>query len=556
MADAIAVMNQGRIEQLGPPTELYERPATAFVAGLPRRLQPAPRLGHRPAAASGSTRATRSPPTRASARGRVAVGIRPEKIRLGPPGEGDNSLAGTVKETAYVGVATQYVVETGAGTLIVYVQNDGSAALAPARCCGNSQLEPARRLRRRSRRGGFTMTPPLTRRQLLERAALGRRGPDPARVPRRLRRRGQRRRLRRRPPAAARSSSPSTLRFANWQLYIDVDEKTKKRPTLDQFTKKTGVSVDYFEEINSNDEYFGKIQGPLSRGQGIDRDIIVLTDNSRYPGLMVDEGWVEKLDKGAIPNIDNLVDALKKPVLRPRPQLLAAVAVGDDRHRLQREADLDADHLDRPAARGSEAEGQDDASLRDGRHARRRDEGERRRPGRRHRRDVQEGDRPGQGRGRLGPGAPVHRQRLLRAALEGRPDRGALVVGRRRPAPGRQLEPEVGDPEGRRDDLDGQHADPDGRRRLHRLDVHELRLRPEDRRPDRRLRQLRDAGEGRQGGAREDRPGDGGEPARSSRTTRRSRRSRASTRRRSTTRTTSSSGRRCWGRRSAHEQRR
>jgi len=39
----------------------------------------------------------------------------------------DNSLAGTVKETAYVGVATQYVVETGAGTLIVYVQNDGSA---------------------------------------------------------------------------------------------------------------------------------------------------------------------------------------------------------------------------------------------------------------------------------------------------------------------------------------------------------------------------------------------------------------------------------------------
>ena len=109
----------------------------------------------------------------------------------------------------------------------------------------------------------------------------------------------------------------STLRFANWQLYIDVDEKTKKRPTLDQFTKKTGVSVDYFEEINSNDEYFGKIQGPLSRGQGIDRDIIVLTDNSRYPGLMVDEGWAEKLDKSAIPNISNLVDALQKPSFDP-----------------------------------------------------------------------------------------------------------------------------------------------------------------------------------------------------------------------------------------------
>ena len=127
MADAIAVMNRGRIEQLGPPTELYERPATAFVAGLPRRLEPAPRLRHRPAAASGSTRATRSRADPGDRTGRVAVGIRPEKIRLGPPGEGDNSLAGTVKETAYVGVATQYVVETGAGTLIVYVQNDGSA---------------------------------------------------------------------------------------------------------------------------------------------------------------------------------------------------------------------------------------------------------------------------------------------------------------------------------------------------------------------------------------------------------------------------------------------
>ena len=159
------------------------------------------------------------------------------------------------------------------------------------------------------------MTPPLTRRQLLERAALG---GAALTLPGFLAACGggeTRRRPRRRPPAAARSSSPSTLRFANWQLYIDVDEKTKKRPTLDQFTKKTGVSVDYFEDINSNDEYFGKIQGPLSRGQGIDRDIIVLTDNSRYPGLMVDEGWAEKLDKSAIPNIDE--PRRRAPAARP-----------------------------------------------------------------------------------------------------------------------------------------------------------------------------------------------------------------------------------------------
>ena len=90
----------------------------------------------------------------------------------------------------------------------------------------------------------------------------------------------------------------STLRFSNWQLYIDRDPKNKKRsPSLEQFTAKTGVKVDYVEDVNDNATYFGKIQGPLSQGRGIDRDIIVMTDNSRFPGLLVSKKWVEKLDK-------------------------------------------------------------------------------------------------------------------------------------------------------------------------------------------------------------------------------------------------------------------
>jgi spermidine/putrescine transport system substrate-binding protein len=103
------------------------------------------------------------------------------------------------------------------------------------------------------------------------------------------------------------------LNFSNWTLYIDIDEKTKKRPTLDEFQKKTGVHVNYFEDINSNDEYFGKIRGPLSRGQSIDRDIIVMTDNSRYPSLLIQKGWAEKLDSSAIPNKKNIVPALQHP---------------------------------------------------------------------------------------------------------------------------------------------------------------------------------------------------------------------------------------------------
>src|ERR671911_186693 len=104
------------------------------------------------------------------------------------------------------------------------------------------------------------------------------------------------------------------LRISNWQLYIDIDEKTKKRPTLEQFTQETGVAVDYFEDVNDNASYFGKIQRPLSQGQSIDRDIIVLTDNSRFPSLLIDKGWAEALDKSAIPNFDNLQDALRSPI--------------------------------------------------------------------------------------------------------------------------------------------------------------------------------------------------------------------------------------------------
>jgi spermidine/putrescine transport system substrate-binding protein len=116
---------------------------------------------------------------------------------------------------------------------------------------------------------------------------------------------------------AAPDELKTVLNFANWPFYIDVDDKTKKRPTLDQFTSETGIKVNYFEEINDNAEYFAKVQGRLSQGQAIDRDIFVFTDNSRFPGLLVGQGWVEKLDKDRIPNISNLIDAQASPPFDP-----------------------------------------------------------------------------------------------------------------------------------------------------------------------------------------------------------------------------------------------
>jgi spermidine/putrescine transport system substrate-binding protein len=106
-----------------------------------------------------------------------------------------------------------------------------------------------------------------------------------------------------------------TLTISNWPLYIDIDEKTKKRPTVDDFTKATGVSVKYIEDVNDNEEWFGKFQAQLSQGQAIGRDLTVLTD--WMAARMVRLGYVQKKDKSAIPNEKNLTPALQHPTWDP-----------------------------------------------------------------------------------------------------------------------------------------------------------------------------------------------------------------------------------------------
>jgi len=134
MADGIAIMNAGKIEQLGTPSELYERPRTAFVAsflGISNLLPGTVTATDAVRLDDGTT--VRVPAEALGGRsGRVAVGVRPEKIRLGH-GE-ENQLTGRLLETAYVGVATQYVLETKSGNVSVYVQNSepGAAEQAPS----------------------------------------------------------------------------------------------------------------------------------------------------------------------------------------------------------------------------------------------------------------------------------------------------------------------------------------------------------------------------------------------------------------------------------------
>jgi spermidine/putrescine transport system ATP-binding protein len=134
MADRIAIMNAGKIEQLGAPTDLYERPQTAFVASFLgiSNLLPGTVAGPGRVRLEDGTE-VRVPEAILNGRsGKVAVGVRPEKIRLGHSEE--NRLTGRLLETAYVGVATQYVLDTRCGNVSVYVQNSepGAAEQAPS----------------------------------------------------------------------------------------------------------------------------------------------------------------------------------------------------------------------------------------------------------------------------------------------------------------------------------------------------------------------------------------------------------------------------------------
>ncbi|MFF9378553.1 ABC transporter ATP-binding protein [Streptomyces griseoluteus] len=138
MADTVAVMNAGRVEQLGSPTELYENPRTTFVANF---LGTSNLIEAEVDSRSGGDIVLRAgdgkllmPEARCSAPapagGKLLVGIRPEKIALthaddaGSVPEGRNRLTGTVADAGFIGVSTQYVIDSPvAGALAVYAQN-------------------------------------------------------------------------------------------------------------------------------------------------------------------------------------------------------------------------------------------------------------------------------------------------------------------------------------------------------------------------------------------------------------------------------------------------
>ena len=141
MADTIAVMNQGRIEQMGSPAELYENPATTFVANFLGQSNLIPGTvesvsGDVVTISAHGRKLTLDARRCVSVSGEVILGVRPEKVQLvateADVPTGHNALGGTVSDTSFIGVSTQYLVRLPSGEEVsVFEQNTGREIQRP-----------------------------------------------------------------------------------------------------------------------------------------------------------------------------------------------------------------------------------------------------------------------------------------------------------------------------------------------------------------------------------------------------------------------------------------
>ncbi|MGH2892669.1 MAG: TOBE domain-containing protein, partial [Solirubrobacteraceae bacterium] len=139
MSDRLAVMNRGKIEQLGSPEDVYERPSTAFVASflgasnlIAGDVIDRGGPGYARVALAGAGEVLVGAERLPEGREHVRIGVRPEKLSLEPvtaPAQaGMNSVTGRVTLASYLGVSHQYAVEgPGGSTVTVYVQNLGAS---------------------------------------------------------------------------------------------------------------------------------------------------------------------------------------------------------------------------------------------------------------------------------------------------------------------------------------------------------------------------------------------------------------------------------------------
>jgi spermidine/putrescine transport system substrate-binding protein len=105
------------------------------------------------------------------------------------------------------------------------------------------------------------------------------------------------------------SDVEKTVVFANWPAYIDVDPKNQnKRPTLDAFTKQTGIQVQYLEIINDNNDWYTKVDPSLVKGLDTGYDVMVVSDYMVAKYRTYD--YIQSLDLSNIPNHSKMLPSV------------------------------------------------------------------------------------------------------------------------------------------------------------------------------------------------------------------------------------------------------
>lgn len=111
--------------------------------------------------------------------------------------------------------------------------------------------------------------------------------------------------------AKSAGATAGKVRIASWPLYIEDDQDPQKAPTIANFTKKTGIAVDYKTAVDGNDSFTAKYEGELTKGNGIGFDVVVLT--SWMASRWIQKGWAAKIPADAVPNRVNVLDRMANP---------------------------------------------------------------------------------------------------------------------------------------------------------------------------------------------------------------------------------------------------
>ncbi len=370
MSDRIAVMSQGRVEQIGTPQEIYNAPSSVFVAGFigSANLLPGTAVGHEGSA----TIVELAMGVRVRAEGQsVPIGetasimLRPELLNPVMTDPGTGGLSATVTDVIFQGADIRLISDLADGTEVVStVETDtdlpmlrpgdriwltwdprspyalaGHPAFAGATNTDVDEVQAALDGKTDLAHGVKDGNPraagrrPTTRRNVLIgagaavvgavvagiAAAVSGSDSKPSSVPGGSTTAVPTSTV---PPTtaggpavtAAGGEPGSTVSFLNWPMYIENDDASTS-PTLRLFTESTGIKVDYRPEIDSNDGFWTKYEPFLAKGDGIGADLVVLT--SWLAARFIEQGFAQPFDTTAFPNKANVTSSRANPSWDP-----------------------------------------------------------------------------------------------------------------------------------------------------------------------------------------------------------------------------------------------